>query len=247
MTTYGDVITRSYAEIGVARAGDVLAPESMQLGIDTLLLLLDQWNLRPSASYDDAFQTFVLTPSLQPHTIGIAANAPTWSVAVKRPSRVLEASLILTNVTPNVRRPITLRTKAWWAQQSVQAMTSTLPTDLYYEPSYPNGKCWLWPISTTAYSVELLLRTLFADVAATDTVDLPQGCAPAVMFTLAEWLASAMGQVISPKTEQLAREARGIYFDGNDRPPRISTSDGGMGGSRRSRSRTTFNYKSRSF
>lgn len=222
-----DFLRLALAEIRAARAGDVVNPDDMG---DALLIFnecLDLLNATSRALYSHAFTTFTLTANLQPHTIGLTANTPTFTVTIGRPSRIVSANLVLTNVTPNVRKPLNLPDRQWWSDQAVQGITASIPSDLYYEPKWPNGSIYLWPVPTTAYGLELETETLLASVALTDTFDLPFGYQQALRLTTAELLAPMFGQQVSPSTAQKAREARALVWGDNDEIPGV-IADGGV-------------------
>jgi hypothetical protein len=222
-----DLITDAFTEIRAARAGDVLAPEQMAWGLGKLNRLLDRWNANPRASYRGGFASYTLTASHQPHTIG--PSAADFTVTA-RPKAILGANLILTNVSPVVRVPITLRDSEWWLAQSLQGLASSMPTDLYYDAGWPNGSLNLWPVPSTAYDLELLTDGLFDVLALTDAFWMPFGYRDAVTLTLAEEIAPGMGQRVDSSTAASAREARALIFGGNDDMPRIVTRDAGMPG-----------------
>jgi hypothetical protein len=194
--------------------------------------LLDGLNVDGRAIYNRTFTTYTLTPNLQPHTIGLAANAPTFAVTTGRPTRIVAANLVLTTSTPNVRVPLALRDEAWWAAQRVRGITSSIPTDLFYDDGWPNGSLNLWPVPTIAYGLELLTDTLLAAVADTDTLDLPFGYPLALRLTLAEACANTWGQPLPANLERRAREARAAVWGNNDLIPNLVTRDGGMPGGR---------------
>lgn len=224
-----DFLRLALSEIRVARAGDVPSPDDMG---DALLIfneLLDTLNADERALYSTMIAAFTLTPNLQPHTIGIAANTPTFVVTTGRPVRIMRANLILAN---NIRNPIDIRDDEWWMNVRAQAVTSTIPTDLNYSPDWPNGSIRLWPVPTAAYQLELMTETLLAQVALTDTFDLPMGYQQALRLTTAELLAPAFGQQVSPSTEKKARAARENAWGANDVIPNARTRDGGMPGGR---------------
>ncbi len=77
----------------------------------------------------------------------------------------------------------------------------------------------------------------------TATIDLPPGYESALMFTLAERIATPVGRAVPAKTETLAREARARIFDNNIVVPTLNIRDGQQASS----NLTTFNYHSRSF
>ena len=80
--TFGDLAALALIDIGIARAGDTLAPSLQDFALTKLDLLLDAWNVN---------------------------------------------------------------------NERVPTLTGTIPTDLYYEPDWPNGSCFLWPVPTIAW------------------------------------------------------------------------------------------------
>jgi hypothetical protein len=221
-------LTAALAEIRVARAGDVVNPEDMDLALTLFNELLDSYNGDDGpAIYTRMFATFTLTPNLQPHTIGLAANTPTFSVSVGRPTSIEGANIVLSS---GVRTPLNIQDDDWWLNVRVRALTASIPTDLYYSPDWPNGSIYLWPVPTTAYSLEIETSTLLAAVALTDTLDLPFGYQAALRLTLAELLAPAFGQTVSQDTMRAARAARERIFSTNYEVPDLDTRDAGMPG-----------------
>lgn len=218
------------AEIRVARAGDAVSPDDQDDALAIFNELLDSLNADGRALYTSSMTQFTLTPSLQPHTIGLAANTPTFAVSVGRPADIKAANLVLTNVTPNIRIPLNLRDDAWWMDQRARGVTASIPCDLFYSADWPNGAIYLWPVPLTAYGLELNFSTLLAQVAATDTFDLPAGYQQALRLTLAELLAPAFGQTVSQSTRDKARDARARVWGNNDVIPNLCTRDAGMPG-----------------
>lgn len=220
-------LTAALAEIRVARAGDVVDPDSMDLALTIFNEYLDALNAEDRALYTTQFATYVLTPSLQPHTIGVTADAPTWAIAVARPVEIIRADLIISST---VRQPINIRDNAWWLNVRVPTVSSSIPTDLMYSPDWPNGAIYFWPVPSLAYSVLLEVNTLLAQVALTDTFTLPPGYQQALRLSVAELMAPAFGQQVSEATKAAAREARGRVWGNNITIPPLVTRDGGMPG-----------------
>lgn len=164
--------------------------------------------------------------------LGKTAAVPDFACPVGRPVEIASASLILTTSTPNVDIPLRIRDKDWWARLSIKAQTSTLPTDLYYSPEFPNGSVYFWPIPTIANDIRLETRSLvsqFADMV-TD-YDFPFGYEDALVCSLAE---AALVSYPRPETQgliiQQARAARALIASVNTKSPSISTEIGGSGG-----------------
>lgn len=227
-----DFLGAALAEIRSARAGDTVGGDDLAHALLVFNEYLDALNADDRAIYAVTFTTHTLTPSLQPHTIGLAANTPTLSVTTARPTKVIGANLVLTSVTPNVRVPITVRDRGWWLNVATRGITSTVPTDLYYSADWPNGSIYLWPVPTAAYGLELETSTLLAQVLQSDTLDLPPGYQQALRLTLAELIASSFGQKVSDLTARNAKIARARIWGNNDVTPNLCTRDAGMPGGR---------------
>lgn len=221
MPTISDLITSSLTGIRVARAGDVPNGDDMARGLYLLNRLLDAWNADRRAVYAETFADYVLTPSLSPHTIGVGG---TFNVT-QRPVSLDRAAV---NLGSNVYSPIAVRESDWYAGLTTPALTNAFPTDVYFEPGWPLGKLYFWPVPTTAYSVRLWTRVLLAQVALTDTFTLPPGYQEAIELTLEERMAPSFGQTVSRETKDAARIARGTVFGDNDETPVIATADAGL-------------------
>lgn len=234
--TVRQIVVDAMLEIGAIAAGEALSADDGAYALSKFNRLIDNWNAERAAVYNVSFATYTLTPSLSPHTIG-----PTGTFVVdQRPVSVEGANIILNNVSPTVKSPLHLRDDQWWLNQRVPGISTTLPTDLYYSPDWPNGSLWLWPIPTVAYGLELETRVLLANVVLTDTVSLPPGYRDALTLTLAEDLATPYGRALPPALPALAMRARARIFANNDIPPRLVTWDSGMP---QSNLRPDFNYR----
>lgn len=249
------LIYPALAEIRVARAGDILAPDDAAFTLTILNSLLDLWNADGRAAYTETINDFAFVPNVSPHTIGPAGSAagpanPNFVVNV-RPVTLLYAAVNLGG-SPNVYTEITIRDTAWYERQTVPGLTQTFPTDVYYSADWndPNnlgtgyGALYFYGVPTTAYGVRLWLRTMFGQVALTDIFSQPPGYQRALWLTLAEEAATPFGQPIPPSLTRRASEARGLVFGNNDDVPTLETADAGLN---RTEGRTTFNYHSRSF
>lgn len=219
-----DVIRSAFQELGVLGAAETLSGEDADLGLDRLNRILDNWNAERQTVYGDVFTAYTLTPNLTPHTIGPSGTF----VVAQRPVAIDGASLILTTSTPDVYQPIVLRDRDWWNAQAVPGLTSAFPTDLFYDPSWPNGTLHFWPVPTVAYGVELVTRVVLAALTLATTFTLPPGYHDAAALTLAEALAPALKVPLDPQTKEGARIARARVFGNNRVPKGIATRDAGM-------------------
>lgn len=229
-----DLAQEVLEELMIYGPGHEITPEDSKKVLSKLTRLLDKWNAIERAVWGVQFQSFAITPSHQPHTIGpLTAN---WVTAM-RPQEICGATLLI----GSVRTPVNVRSAEWWQAKSLQTQTSSIVSDLYYENDWPNGNVFLWPVSQSGYVLEIMSRVVLAQVAATDVVSFPPGYLDAIILTLAEMCATSFEVAVSKELEKEAREARAIIFNANSEgAPPIATRDAGMPGAGSTRSGSNY-------
>jgi hypothetical protein len=252
-----NVITNALYEMNVVAPGETPDPGEMAFALSKFNQLLDSWATQKVYIY--ALQllgdplvsgsNFILTPGLQPHTIGptpapnSTSPAPTFVVDGERPARLANVNIILNNVSPNVRFPLNKRDKDWWASNRVQSIQTTLPTDYYYREDWPNGSIFFWPVPNFAYGAEFEIETLLQGAAQLDTVfSFPVGYELAITLTLAELLCPSFEKPPNQILVGAAGKARQNIAGLNAQPPHINLDDFG-GPSNRGNRRSNFNYR----
>jgi hypothetical protein len=240
MPTISEICQDAALELGSFSPGDPFAPLLAGTLLYRLNRMLDSWNAEHEAIYAQQFLTYTLTPSLSPHTIG--PTGATWTLASGRPVSIESASLILAGGTTSAYVPIHLREAQWWADQQVPTLTSLYSTDLYYEPNWPLGNLFFWPVPTAANQVEIEIRRALAQVVLTDTFSLPPGYQEAITLTLAEQAARPLGKPIDASLIREASKARARIFANNVPTPTICTQDAGMPSGADSPTLPTWNY-----
>jgi len=244
-----DVITDALIEVDISAPGEPLDPDTAQWAFRKFNYLTDSWAARKNFTYASSFNIYNLVPNLSPHTIGPGPGA-TFAVP-QRPVKITKATIILNNVSPVVSIPLNIRDQEWWMDQTIQNLTSQQPTDLFYNPAFPNGELYFWPIPNVGYQTQLMCWALLSQFSSiTDPIGGPGGPGTlvpgyrnAAMLSLAEMLG---GQ--PPAT--LARDAaiaRAAIFGNNNKVPRMQTRDSGIPGAEDDMRSTTFNYLNRSF
>lgn len=214
-------------ELGVY--GPIQTPN--QKDIDVVLRmgqrLIDNWNADRAAIYADQFLTFTITPSLQPHTIG--PTGATWTTA-QRPVSIEGATLIVSSTQTH---PMNLRTAAWWDALVNPGYTTDFPTDLFYNPTWPNGSVYFWGVPLAAYDVRLLCRAILSTYTLSTTLTMPPGYRDALTLTLKEMCAPAFAKSLTEKEVLDASKARLRIFDNNTVIPKLESPAGlpGRGGS----------------
>lgn len=235
-----ELVTSALTEIGVLGQGNVVQAGDAAWALEKLQRLIDRFNARQAMISNVNFSLFTLIANHQPHTIGPTGdfNMP------QRPVKLVAANLVLGGTTP-VDIPLYVGDDAWWADQRVKSLTSTLPTGVYYSPDNPLGNLNFWPIPTQVNQVRLELWTgLTQAVGLATALAMPSAYWDAVVLSLARDLAPSYGpealQVVSSAAfSTMYRDAIKAIQANNMQSPRIATAEAGQGCGD---SRGDFNY-----
>ncbi len=233
-----DVLYIAFREARILKRPQGLNSDSELMdGLIFLNQQIDYWSARGCYSWTTTFQEFTLTPNHQPTLVGPGLAPPDFGLD-PRPVNIVSASVILPgNTTTDIE--IKIRDNAWWASKSVKNMTSTFPTDLYYEPDVPNGQLWFWPIAISGYGVRLETQVQLGQFSSLDSCFIaPPAYQAAVTLTLAEQLVDIWGTEMPLNLARRAMKARDALQSNNFLPPRIASADWGTS----SRTRADFNY-----
>ncbi len=221
--TYQDIINGAVQELNSYAPGDPIDTSDQTTLLYLLNELLDYWNVKREAVWSEIFTSFTLTPNLSPHTIG--PSGATWAMAV-RPVTLDGCYLILDDTSPDVFTKIDIIDWMTYQRLSVPGISTAIPTAVYYEPDWPLGSLFFYPIPDYNYGVRLATRTLLAQVAANTTLDLPPGYRRALRLTFAEYIATTFGRAIPEATATQARAARADIFYANVIVPSLNLHDG---------------------
>lgn len=240
--TSQSLISAAMQEIGALSPGEQPSLEDAAWVLQKLQRLIDRYNAKDQMVYSVDFVVFTLQPGPNPVTIGPGG---TFDCA-QRPVSIDSASLIMNNGSPTTQQvevPMNMRDDAWWAQQTIKGLTSTLPTDLYYSANWPLGNLYFWPAPTAANQVRLETRLVLGQIATYNAkFSMPPAYWDAIIYPLAVSLCPSFERSASPELMQLAREAIKAVESNNITSPRMF-SDAPSGGSG-SRGKSDFNFLS---
>ncbi len=218
-------------EIGAVWPGGAVAAADARWALEALQRIIDQWNAKRAMIFSVGFETYNLTPNLGPHTIGPTGNFNTGPAANYRPVRIGSASFVLNpGGATAVDLPIQMRDKDWWAANPLKSLTSSIITDLYYDPAQPDGNLNFFPICNTNGVVRLQQWNSLAQALTLATkLGLVQGYWEALVTTLALSLCPSFEKQPSPVLAARQAAAVRIIFANNDPAPRIDTMSGTPG------------------
>lgn len=167
-------------------------PSATQLGeaLDIANAMLDSWNTERLIIYEVERNVQTVTSGKQDYSISATQVSPDW--AIERPTRIERAGLIyLANPSQPLELPMDILTTANWSQIPVKNISSTIPLQLWYEPSFPAGVAHLWPKPSMDNSIALYLWKQLAQFTGTgQTVSFPPGYLKAITYNVAMELAT---------------------------------------------------------
>lgn len=253
-----DLVTNASIEAGWSAPGEIVDGDGAGFIFSKINDLLDEWAAQKLYAYAMTFELFTLVPGTSPHLIGPDVDAD-FRVS-QRPQRLEYAAIVLPAAgstsdgsfgsgdfgsgefgggggsagNNNVDIPIYIGDADWWAAQSIKDLQNQIPTGVYLEPAWPNGKLFYWPVPDRNYQTRLEMWGILSQFALiTQDFSMPPAYRKAITLSVAEELGGPISA--SPKLAKSAALARAAIKQNNDGSPRIRTSGSGMPGSRRGR------------
>lgn len=249
-----DIVTDALIEAGIWSPGEGSNNDQdvAQWCFRKYNYMLDTWSTSKKYVHATIFADYVIPTGLPVAadgsanvTIGPGVGANYY--APQRPVKILSACAIINNTSPPVLAPMNINDNQWWAGVTLPGITSMYPTDLFYNPTIPNGQLFLWPISTTNFGLRLETWNLILQFASiTDRLSTAPGYRNAMMLSLAEAVQPGSSKS-NPLLTVNAAAARAAIFGNNSPAPNISTLDSGMPGNQEGLRSTTFSYRTRTW
>lgn len=233
MATAADLINDAARANGKLGPGRTLSTVEQTDALRIFRRMVDAWSIERLMIADIRRDTYTLTPSLSPHTIG-----PGGDFDAARPVRIERMGLVLTGGS---EIPIELLTDQQWAELSVKELESNLPTKCHYSATVPLGELHFWPVPLEACDVALYTWSqLTAPPALDSEIVFPPGYEQAIVDNLAVLTCPLFGRQITPMLLEAANKGKARLKGFNAKSPRIASSDYGMAQNRRG----SFNYHS---
>jgi hypothetical protein len=107
-----------------------------------------------------------------------------------------------------------------WDGKRLRVIPTAMPTEVYYEASYPLGALYFYGEPTATVQVELRTAQKLSQLAAvTDDCDMPDGYEEAITYNLALRIAPEFGASVSPDVAALAIESKARVLAANAPSP----------------------------
>lgn len=202
--TARDLLTATLRLIGVVASGETPTAAELNDGLVTLNTFISYLQTQGRTVYTFTRVTKAIVASQASYTIGAAGE-----INRARPLQITKASVLLTSPDPDLEIPLRILAEDEWRDLSTKPLTGTLPTELYYNPTYPLGTIHLWPIGTDiTVSLVLYLEEPVGTLATLDTVlSYPPGYERMLKYKMAVELAPEYQRQLDPVVVQTAAEA----------------------------------------
>lgn len=199
MATFLDRLKSAMWKINALESGETPPTQEQTDGLAIANQMLDAWNADRTLIFSIKRTTHTLTPSLNPHTIGTSGTFVT-----DRPVKIEKAGLIVAG--DDAEYPIeVVFLIGEYARVRDKVTESGIPTLLYYDAAYPNGKIYLTPVPNAANTLVLYRWTPLTAIATVATaVAFPPGYEEAFDYNLAVVLADSNFGQLTPGVEKRA-------------------------------------------
>jgi hypothetical protein len=225
-----DLINGAFEIIGVKSLGQDLEGAIVSDGFRRLNSMINSWGTQPLTMTAFSREVFDITASQSDYTVGPGGD---WDTV--RPLVVVGVSLIMTNSSPSIEIPLSMLTQNAYAAIAVKDLTSTLPTQAFWNPTYPPsgssvglGTMKLWPKPTDGAN-DIALYTQVA-VTSFTSLTMPTGMAPgyreALEYNLACRLCAPYGRPVQPDVLAYAKSTLATVKRQNTRLMDLMTDSG---------------------
>lgn len=204
-----DIIRAAMRLIQVSAVDVDLTASELKDGLESFNRMLDSWSLDELMLYEVKREQFPLYPNTNPYSIGIGGL---WNTV--RPTKIVGAYLTLTNGSIPVDYPMQVIQYDDYNDIRLKTLQTNFPGYLYYQPSFPIGECYIYPIyanngaSTAPGTITLTSWKPFSMIVnPTSYIELPPGYWEAIVFNLAIRIAEEYQFDIRPTTVALGTSA----------------------------------------
>lgn len=203
MTTVRDLITGSLRDLGALGVAEVASADEANDALMVLNQMLGIWQTESLMVYSRTEQNFPYISGQRTYTVG-----PGGDLNIPRPIRIDAA--YARNPQLNDLDIYVCKSFQDYADIVSKGAQSTLITAIYYDPTYPLGTLYVWPIpSDSSYSLVLWLwGVLSTYTSVNNVVSLPPGYELAIRANLAVHLSPRYGRPVSNELAMMANQSK---------------------------------------
>lgn len=217
-----DLITASLRLIGVAAQGESIEAAEATEGLAALNRMISSWSTENLLISSKVRRTHTLVAGTQQYTIGPAGA----SFTAPRPLRVDEVLIRDEGQSPALEYPVRVLSLSEWAMILIKEVGNSVPTDIYFEGTYPSETLNLYPKPSGSLKLVLWSWEPITAIATLDTViSLPPGYEEALIYNFAIRLAPEYGRPLSDSVVGIANESKATIKRMNHRPRYLRVDD----------------------
>lgn len=225
MATGLDLITAALRKCGVVASGETADASDADDALAEVNRLLGTWNAQGLYIHAHTIAQHTLIADQESYTIG-GSGSPDFSAT--RPNTI-ERAIVFNTAGDTILGSLTLRDALWWADRRPSQATTTLPSDLFFNPTSPNGTLYFSPTPDAAYIMELYSWGLLTALTLAGTVSLPPGYEDTLVLSLTERLCPEYGKPVPSDIRIQALDGRAWLKSKNLRTPPVIPWGAGSG------------------
>lgn len=211
MTTVVEMITLALKDIGHLGGAETPSPEDLTDSFTTLKQMIAQWQSDGLMVYAQVDVSFSPTGA-QSYTVGAGGNVNTT-----RPTQIIAAFWR----DGSSDYPLGVLTSLEEYQSICQKSLGSIPEAVYYNPTYPLGTLYIWPVASSGSIHLTTLQQFSAYTSPTNDLNIPPEYEMAARYSLCELLSATFQLPLRADLAALAKRYRKVVKRNNVHIPEL--------------------------
>lgn len=180
MATANDLIEAAALKLGAKQTGEALTADEASDSLSILNSMLDYWAIKHNLVFQIQQESFTWTGGSASMTIGSGGDFDTV-----RPDKI-EAGTYFRD-SNNIDVPVEiLKSREAYDSLSSKSDTTTFPSKLFYDPAFPLGVIYVYPVPSSNITIKINSTQDFQNFTSlTTAMSLPRGFQWAIEHNLA--------------------------------------------------------------